>query len=73
MLFLIGFVDVAQGDEDALKAAIATVGPVSVAIDAGHPTFQFYHQGNQFSNILTQASYTILIIIVNEVLHERRF
>ena len=53
MVFLIGFVDVAQGDEDALKAAIATVGPVSVAIDAGHPTFQFYHQGNQLSAILT--------------------
>jgi len=40
-----GFVDVKQGDEDALKAAIATVGPVAVAIDASHPTFQFYNHG----------------------------
>jgi len=41
----IGFVDIPQGDEDALKAALATVGPVSVAIDASQPSFQFYSEG----------------------------
>ncbi len=42
----IGFTDIPQGDEDALKAALATVGPVSIAIDASQPSFQFYSEGN---------------------------
>ena len=37
--------DVTRGDENALKAAIASVGPVSVAIDASHSSFQFYRTG----------------------------
>jgi len=41
----IGFCDIPEGDEHALKHAIATVGPVSVAIDASRETFQFYSHG----------------------------
>ncbi|XP_027869192.1 cathepsin S-like [Xiphophorus couchianus] len=34
-----------QGDEQALKEGIATIGPISVAIDARRPRFAFYRSG----------------------------
>ncbi|CAH1391324.1 unnamed protein product [Nezara viridula] len=40
-----GAIELPGDDEEALKSAIATIGPVSVAIDAGQDSFRFYKSG----------------------------
>ena len=41
----VGFVDIPQGDEAVLMKAVASIGPVSIAIDASQESFQFYSTG----------------------------
>lgn len=51
-----GFVDVKSKSEADLQTAVATAGPVSVAIDASHITFQLYRSGVYHSILCSQTN-----------------
>ncbi|XP_061598402.1 procathepsin L-like [Cololabis saira] len=40
-----GYAFLPKGDEFALKAAVAHIGPISIAIDSSRPKFHFYRHG----------------------------
>jgi len=51
-----GYVDLEPGNENALKEAVATVGPVSVAIDVTEKKFMLYKDGVFFDSTCSNKS-----------------
>lgn len=56
-----GFKDIAEGDEEALKVAVTTIGPVSIAIEADQEAFQFYSAGVFDAECGTQLDHGVLV------------
>ena len=50
------------GDIDALRKAIATKGPISVAIDASHKSFSFYSHGVYYEPSCGKFDYFLFLI-----------
>ncbi|GFS94032.1 cathepsin L [Nephila pilipes] len=61
-----GHVDIPSGDEEALKQTVATVGPVSVAIDAHHESFHDYKGGvydePECGNEMSDLTHVVLVV-----------
>ncbi len=59
-----GYVDIPKGDELALTAAIAQIGPISVGIDASQHSFQFYKSGIYYDEKCSAEHIDHAVVIV---------
>jgi cathepsin L len=61
---LTGYVKIPSGNEARLKEASATIGPISVAIDASHISFQLYESGVYQENRCStnQLDHAVLVV-----------
>jgi len=62
-----GYVSIPEGDENALKVAVATIGPVSIGIDAGQESLQFYDGGRVYfdekcGNTVEDVNHAVLVV-----------
>ncbi|KAJ8716398.1 hypothetical protein PYW07_003025 [Mythimna separata] len=58
-----GYATTPQGNEQKLMEAVASVGPVSVAIDASHDGFRFYSDGVYYNpNCTTNVDHGVLVV-----------
>jgi len=59
-----GYVSLPSGDEAALKVASAQVGPISIAIDANHASFQQYSSGVYYEPYCSSTSLDHAVLLV---------
>nr|XP_047128154.1 procathepsin L-like [Hydra vulgaris] len=61
-----GFVDIPSGNENALKEAVATIGPISVTIDASKSSFASYKSGVYYEptcgNAIQNLTHGVLVV-----------
>ena len=57
-----------EGDEEALKEAVYSRGPLAVSLDAGHPSFRFYSHGKHHSIIDKQPSDSVSMVNINSII-----
>ena len=59
-----GYKSLPSGDENSLKDASATIGPISIAIDASQPSFQVDNQGTGSYFFQLMVCFTALIFML---------
>ncbi|CAF3576687.1 unnamed protein product [Rotaria sp. Silwood1] len=59
-----GFINIQSKNESALQEAVATIGPISAAIDASHNSFQLYKHGVYHEPFCSQIHLNLAVLVV---------
>ena len=58
------YTKIPSGNRDSLRVAIATEGPVAVAIDASHKSFSFYGSGVYYERECGKEEYLQCLTVI---------